>query len=101
MRTSTLTEPITHQKAEEILEPVLNPPPAISVNNITVSFKTLKGVYTAVKDISLTVKKGRDSFPDWPLRLRKVNPDEYYQRHGKTVRRRGDCQWEKSYGPGP
>jgi nitrate ABC transporter ATP-binding subunit len=58
MRTSTLTEPITHQKAEEILEPVLNPPPAISVNNITVSFKTLKGVYTAVKDISLTVKKG-------------------------------------------
>jgi nitrate ABC transporter ATP-binding subunit len=30
----------------------------IAVNNITVSFKTPKGVYTAVKDISLEVKKG-------------------------------------------
>lgn len=43
---------------DKILDPVLNPPYAIEVNNLTVSFKSLKGVYTAVKDIDLTVKKG-------------------------------------------
>ncbi len=31
---------------------------SIEINNVTVSFKTPKGIYTAVKDISLTVKKG-------------------------------------------
>jgi len=31
---------------------------SIEIDNVTVSFKTSKGVYTAVKDISLTVKKG-------------------------------------------
>jgi nitrate/nitrite transport system ATP-binding protein len=31
---------------------------SIDINNVTVSFKTFKGVYTAVKDISLSVKKG-------------------------------------------
>lgn len=31
---------------------------SIDVQNITVSFKTAKGIYTAIKDISLTVKKG-------------------------------------------
>ena len=31
---------------------------SIEVNNVTVSFKTPKGVYTAVKDINLTVQKG-------------------------------------------
>lgn len=31
---------------------------SIEINNITVSFNTPKGVYTAVKDISLSVKKG-------------------------------------------
>lgn len=31
---------------------------SIEVNNVTVSFKTPTGVYTAVKDISLNVKKG-------------------------------------------
>jgi len=31
---------------------------SIDINNITVSFKTTKGIYTAVKDISLNVKKG-------------------------------------------
>ena len=54
---STITE-IKKQQVEEILEPVLNPAPAIEVNNVTVSFKSIKGVYTAVKDISLTVRKG-------------------------------------------
>ena len=31
---------------------------AIEINGVTVSFKTAKGIYTAVKDISLSVKKG-------------------------------------------
>ena len=31
---------------------------SISINDVTVSFKTRKGVYTAVKNISLDVKKG-------------------------------------------
>lgn len=42
----------------DILNPVLNQPDSIEVNNVTVSFKTPKGVYTAVQDISLTIKKG-------------------------------------------
>jgi len=31
---------------------------SIEVNNVSVSFKTPKGIYTAVKDINLTVQKG-------------------------------------------
>src|SRR6476620_8058854 len=31
---------------------------AISINNVSVSFKSSKGEYTAIKDISLEVKKG-------------------------------------------
>ena len=31
---------------------------SIDIENVTVSFKTPKGVYTAVKDISINVKKG-------------------------------------------
>lgn len=42
---------------KEILNPVLNQD-SIAVNNVTVSFKTPKGIYTAVQDISLTIKKG-------------------------------------------
>jgi nitrate/nitrite transport system ATP-binding protein len=44
--------------ADAVLEPVLNPPPSIEINDVSVSFKTAKGVYTAVENISLTVKKG-------------------------------------------
>jgi nitrate ABC transporter ATP-binding subunit len=40
------------------LKPVFNAGKSIDINNVTVSFKTNKGVYTAVKDISLSVKKG-------------------------------------------
>ncbi len=46
-----------NEVADSILAPALNPY-SIEVNNVTVSFKTQKGVYTAVKDISLSVKKG-------------------------------------------
>jgi nitrate/nitrite transport system ATP-binding protein len=52
------TKIATKNIADSILEPVLAPSTAISVNNVTVSFKTPKGIYTAVKEISLTVQKG-------------------------------------------
>jgi len=61
----TMTNIISHSQvaekvnevADSILAPALNSP-SIEVNNVTVSFKTAKGVYTAVKDINLVVKKG-------------------------------------------
>jgi nitrate/nitrite transport system ATP-binding protein len=53
---SQLAENI-NEVADSILAPALNPY-SIEVNNVTVSFKTQKGIYTAVKDISLSVKKG-------------------------------------------
>jgi len=46
-----------NEVADSILAPALNSP-SIEVNNVTVSFKTAKGVYTAVKEINLTIKKG-------------------------------------------
>jgi nitrate/nitrite transport system ATP-binding protein len=44
--------------ADEVLDAALNPSPSIVIDGITVSFKTPKGVFTAIRDISLTVKKG-------------------------------------------
>jgi len=44
--------------ADIILEQTYNPPVSIEINYVTVSFKTPKGTYTAVRDIDLTVKKG-------------------------------------------
>ncbi|MGZ5221522.1 MAG: ABC transporter ATP-binding protein [Chitinophagaceae bacterium] len=41
-----------------VLKPVFNAWKSIEIENVTVSFKTSKGIYTAVKDISLSVKKG-------------------------------------------
>jgi nitrate ABC transporter ATP-binding subunit len=56
---SSATTKIAKQNiADSILDPVLTPSTAISINNVTVSFKTPKGTYTAVKEISLTVQKG-------------------------------------------
>jgi nitrate/nitrite transport system ATP-binding protein len=55
---SATTKIATQNIADSILEPVLTPSTAISVSNVTVSFKTPKGTYTAVKEISLTVQKG-------------------------------------------
>jgi nitrate/nitrite transport system ATP-binding protein len=48
----------TKNIADSILDPVLAPSTAIDINNVTVSFKTPTGIYTAVKEISLTVQKG-------------------------------------------
>lgn len=36
----------------------INQKPAVEINNVTVSFKGQKGVFTAIKDISLSVNKG-------------------------------------------
>lgn len=44
--------------ADAILQPVLHPEARITIENVSVSFKTPKGVFTAVKDISLAVQKG-------------------------------------------
>ncbi len=44
--------------SEKILKPVFNAGKSIEVENVTVSFKTPKGIYTAVKDISLSIRKG-------------------------------------------
>ena len=60
MSSSTTLAPSSNGKirfvADTLLKPVLNN--SIEINNITVSFKTPSGIYTAVNDISLTVKKG-------------------------------------------
>lgn len=40
------------------LKPILTQGKSIEIKNITVSFKTPNGIYTAVADISLSVKKG-------------------------------------------
>ena len=44
--------------ADDVLDAALNPSPSIVIDGITVSFKTPKGIFTAIKDISLAVKKG-------------------------------------------
>ena len=44
--------------ADELLEQVISSDKSIEIKNISVSFQTAKGIYTAVKDIDLTVKKG-------------------------------------------
>lgn len=46
--------PVSEIKKEKIIKPNSS----IQINNITVSFKTAKGLYTAVKDISLNINKG-------------------------------------------
>ena len=46
--------PVTDRKKEKKIKP----DSSIEIKNITVSFKTPKGVYTAVKDISINIKKG-------------------------------------------
>jgi len=54
INTTELEVPLLGKRTERI--PGNNS--SIDIDNVTVSFKTPKGIYTAVKDISLTVKKG-------------------------------------------
>jgi nitrate/nitrite transport system ATP-binding protein len=55
------TEPVFEKinpVSASVLKPVFNAGKSIEIDNVTVSFKTPGGLYTAVKDISLSVKKG-------------------------------------------
>ncbi len=55
------TEPVfekVNPVSANVLKPVFNSGKSIEIENVTVSFKTSKGIYTAVKDITLSVKKG-------------------------------------------
>src|SRR3954471_19435613 len=58
MRISTLTKDQNVEAAAEALLKQAAADVSIDVNNVTVSFKTPTGTYTAIKDISLTVQKG-------------------------------------------
>jgi nitrate ABC transporter ATP-binding subunit len=55
--TSILNESIT-EIAEKILERAASPQVSIRIDKVTVSFKTPRGMYTAVKEIDLRVNKG-------------------------------------------
>jgi nitrate/nitrite transport system ATP-binding protein len=48
---------IKNNAVEELIEKAIHKN-SIEVNNVTVSFKTPKGIYTAIKEISLSVQKG-------------------------------------------
>jgi nitrate/nitrite transport system ATP-binding protein len=59
--TLTAPTPIAETKysgSENILKAAHNPAKSIDIKNVTVNFKTAKGNFTAIKDISLSVKKG-------------------------------------------
>jgi nitrate/nitrite transport system ATP-binding protein len=60
---TTLTAPTPiaetkHSSSENILKAAHNSAKSIDIKNVTVNFKTAKGNFTAIKDISLSVKKG-------------------------------------------
>jgi len=44
--------------SDALLKPVFNSGKSIEIEHVSVSFKTDRGIYTAVKDISLSVRKG-------------------------------------------
>lgn len=58
MSISTLTKDEKVEAAAEALIKQAAADVSIDVNNVTVSFKTPTGTYTAIKDINLTVQKG-------------------------------------------
>jgi nitrate ABC transporter ATP-binding subunit len=58
MSSTSILEENINEIAERILEQAANPQVSIKIQQVTVSFKTPKGAYTAVKEIDLTVNKG-------------------------------------------
>jgi nitrate ABC transporter ATP-binding subunit len=60
MESINLNKAVKEQMADAIIEPALNPPLSLEVKEVTVSFPSSKGkgIYTAVKNIDLSVKKG-------------------------------------------
>jgi nitrate ABC transporter ATP-binding subunit len=55
--TAPVNEIVMNESAA-VVKPIYNATTSIEVNNVTVSFKTPAGKYTAVKNISLNIKKG-------------------------------------------
>ena len=53
----TYPEPVS-LVSDTLLKPVFNSGKSIEIEHVSVSFKTDKGIYTAVKDISLSIRKG-------------------------------------------
>lgn len=60
METYSLKKVLREDEANALIEPALNPPLSIDIKNISISFPSSKGkgIYTAVKEIDLQVKKG-------------------------------------------
>lgn len=61
MNNELMVAPALAEGQNELSKPVIKKivsTPSIEVKNVSVSFKTPKGIYTAVKDIDLTVRKG-------------------------------------------
>jgi nitrate/nitrite transport system ATP-binding protein len=58
MSSTSILEENVNEIAERILEQAATPQVSIKIQQVTVSFKTPKGIYTAVKEIDLTVNKG-------------------------------------------
>ena len=53
----TYPEPVS-LVSDTLLKPVFKSGKSIEIEHVSVSFKTDKGIYTAVKDISLSIRKG-------------------------------------------
>jgi nitrate ABC transporter ATP-binding subunit len=58
MSSTSILEENVNEIAERILEQAATPQVSIKIQQVTVSFKTPKGIYTAVKEIDLAVNKG-------------------------------------------
>lgn len=58
MSNTAILNESTTEIAEKILSRAASPEVSIQIEKVTVSFKTPKGLYTAVKEIDLTVNKG-------------------------------------------
>ncbi len=58
MNTNTLIKESNEAIADKILAPALADKTQIEIENVTVSFKTPQGIFIAVKDISLNIRKG-------------------------------------------
>ncbi len=58
MSSSAIVVPNKKSMVDLVLDSALDPDPSIEIEDVAVEFKTPTGVFTAVKDISLSVKKG-------------------------------------------
>ena len=73
MNNSITIQSTTNEKiisVDEVLEPVLNPPPSIEISNVTVSFKTSRWKLYCCEGDFTDCKERRDRIPDRSFRLR-------------------------------